>query len=58
VLYELSGFGVREVGEILGWSESRVKVTLHRARRRLRDLLRECPGDGAARLTRDHQTER
>ena len=38
-LYDLSGMSIREVSEILGWSESRVKVTLFRARRKLRDLL-------------------
>ncbi len=57
VLYELSGLGIQEVGEMLGWSESRVKVTLHRARRRLRDLLRECITNGATTATRDRQTK-
>lgn len=41
VLCELSGFRVREAAETLGWGESRVKVTLFRARRRLRELLKE-----------------
>ncbi len=51
VLCELSEFGIREACAVLGWSESRVKVTLFRARRRLRELLgcyvsepRECSG--------------
>lgn len=40
VLCELTGKSVREAAEVLGWGESRVKVTLFRARRRLRDKLR------------------
>jgi RNA polymerase sigma-70 factor (ECF subfamily) len=39
VLCELCGLSIREAAEILGWGESRVKVTLFRARRRLRDAL-------------------
>ncbi len=39
VLCELSGLRIREAAEVLGWGESRVKVTLFRARRRLRDDL-------------------
>ena len=45
VLSELSGLSIREAAEVLGWSESRVKVTLFRARRRLRDLLKDCVCD-------------
>jgi RNA polymerase sigma-70 factor (ECF subfamily) len=41
VLCELSGFRVREAAEVLGWGESRVKTTLFRARRKLRDMLKE-----------------
>lgn len=57
VLYELSGLSIREAGEILGWSESRVKVTLHRARRQLRDALRECVTGGDTSASRDRQTK-
>lgn len=39
ILYELSGLSIRDTARILDWSESRVKVTLFRARRALRDLL-------------------
>ncbi|HEY3244716.1 MAG TPA: RNA polymerase sigma factor [Phycisphaerae bacterium] len=39
VLCELCGLTIREAAEILAWGESRVKVTLFRARRRLRDAL-------------------
>ena len=39
VLCELSGWRIREAAEVLGWGESRVKVTLHRARGRLAELL-------------------
>lgn len=48
VLYELSGFAISEVAEILGWGEPRVKVTLFRARRRLRDRLRPYVSGDAA----------
>jgi RNA polymerase sigma-70 factor (ECF subfamily) len=41
VLCELSGLSIREAAEALGWTESRVKVTLFRARRRLRNRLRQ-----------------
>ena len=41
VLCELAGWKIRQAAEVLGWSESRVKVTLFRARRRLRDMLKE-----------------
>ena len=41
VLCDISGLKVGEAAEVLGWGESRVKVTLFRGRRRLRDLLRE-----------------
>lgn len=56
VLCELSGFSIREAGEVLGWGESRVKVTLHRARRRLRDELREHMNDDVKDEARDRQT--
>ncbi len=46
VLCELSGFSIREAGEVLGWGESRVKVTLFRARRGLRDRLGAYVGEG------------
>jgi len=39
VLCELSGLRIREAAEVLGWGESRVKTTLFRARRKLRDML-------------------
>ncbi len=39
VLYEVSGLSVKETAGVLGWSESRVKTTLFRARRKLRELL-------------------
>lgn len=39
VLCELCGKSIREAAELLDWGESRVKVTLFRARRRLRDRL-------------------
>ena len=48
VLSELSGLSIREAAEVLGWSESRVTVTLFRARRRLRDLLKDYASDQAA----------
>lgn len=39
LLCELQDLPLREAGEILGWSESRLKVTLYRARRRLKTML-------------------
>lgn len=41
VLCEFCGLSVREAAETLGWGRSRVKVTLFRARRRLRGMLSE-----------------
>ncbi|UCE60440.1 MAG: RNA polymerase sigma factor [Phycisphaerales bacterium] len=40
VLYELLGFTIQDAMETLGWGESRVKVTLFRARRELRGILK------------------
>ena len=40
VLCEYSGCTMHEAAQAMGWGESRVKVTLHRARRRLREALR------------------
>lgn len=45
VLCELNGFRVREAAAVLGWGESRVKTTLFRARRKLRDMLKEHVGE-------------
>lgn len=46
VLKEVEGRSVEEVGEILGWTPSKVKVRLHRARKRmLADLRRRHQGD-------------
>jgi RNA polymerase sigma-70 factor (ECF subfamily) len=39
VLFELEGLSIREVADVLNWSESRVKTTLCRGRKRLRILL-------------------
>lgn len=39
VLCDVSGMSTRDVAHTLGWGESRVKVTLFRARRALRKLL-------------------
>ena len=40
VLCELVGMSIAQAAEVLGWGQSRVKVTLFRARRRLREILR------------------
>jgi len=40
ILCELVGMTIAEAAEVLGWGKSRVKVTLFRARRRLREMLR------------------
>lgn len=39
VLYEISGLTIDETAEVLNWKQSRERVTLHRARRKLRILL-------------------
>lgn len=39
VLREMYGLSCREIGEELGLSEGAVKVRLHRARKRLRDVI-------------------
>ena len=49
VLYELSGLTIKETAEVLGWSESRVKTTLFRARRQMRDALKAAGGEVLAR---------
>jgi len=40
ILCELVGMSIAEAADVLGWGKSRVKVTLFRARRKLRELLR------------------
>ncbi len=48
VLCELSGMSIREASGVLGWTESRVKTTVFRARRKLREQLkREMDAEGA-----------
>ncbi|HNQ23833.1 MAG TPA: RNA polymerase sigma factor [Phycisphaerae bacterium] len=39
ILHELCELSVRDAAGVLGWSETRTKVTLFRARRRLRETL-------------------
>jgi RNA polymerase sigma-70 factor (ECF subfamily) len=56
VLCELSGLSVKEAADVLQWSESRVKVTLFRARRDLRDRLKEYVANGPARSLRDRDS--
>lgn len=41
ILCEMNGMSIADAAEALGWGHSRVKVTLFRARRKLRDLLKE-----------------
>jgi RNA polymerase sigma-70 factor (ECF subfamily) len=49
ILCEFVGMSIAKAAEVLGWGESRTKVTLFRARRRLRELLSsEMNGDSAA----------
>ncbi len=50
-LFELASMSVKETASCLGWSESRVKVTLHRARRNLRDSLLDLVGEDKAKLS-------
>ena len=53
VLCEFSGLSMSEAAEALGWGESRVKVTLHRARRRLRETLKRYVADEGRRVMGD-----
>ncbi len=46
LLRDIEGLSTREVARVLGLSESNVKVRLHRARRRLKDLLSRAVGPG------------
>jgi len=39
LLCEIGDLSIRTAGEILGWGESRVKITLFRARRKLKEML-------------------
>jgi RNA polymerase sigma-70 factor (ECF subfamily) len=41
VLHDLEGFSNREIAEVLGCSLGTVKIRVHRARRKLRDVLGE-----------------
>jgi len=47
LLRHVEGLSCREIGEVVDMTEGSVRVALHRARRRLRDQLREVL-DGAA----------
>ena len=57
VLCELSGLSIREAAGVLGWGESRVKVTLHRARRRLGEMLKGCMLDDGSTTRRKSALE-
>lgn len=46
ILRSIQGMTVDETGEILGWSQAKVKTTLHRAVKELRGLLSEKEGEG------------
>ena len=41
-LYELQGYGHREIAEIMNWSVGNSKSQLHKARRKLRAWIRAC----------------
>ena len=47
VLHDIQGFKHREIAGMMGWSVGTSKVQLHRAHRRLRDLLRETLTSGS-----------
>lgn len=40
-LFYLEEHTIEEIGEITGWTESRIKVTLHRARKSMKTILSE-----------------
>ena len=54
VLRDVEGFSVRETADLLGLSESNVKVRLLRARLALREQLTRVLGDKTARVYPDH----
>jgi RNA polymerase sigma-70 factor (ECF subfamily) len=54
VLRDIEGLSVRETADILGISESNVKVRLLRARLQLRERLTASLGDSATRVFPDH----
>ena len=47
VLHDIQGFKHREIAGMMGWSIGTSKVQLHRAHRRLRDLLQETLASGS-----------
>ena len=55
VLRDIEGLSVRETADILGISESNVKVRLLRARLQLRERLTSSLGDPATRVFPDHR---
>jgi RNA polymerase sigma-70 factor (ECF subfamily) len=57
VLRDVEQFSTKETAELLGISESNVKVRLLRARLRLRERLTRALGDESTRLTPDHDHE-
>lgn len=52
ILCDVADLRIREAAEALGWSESRVKVTVFRARRKLREKLEHLAG-GKRKSARD-----
>ncbi len=56
VLCELCDFSIREAADVLGWGESRVKVTLFRARRFLREKLKDFVGDAGDGVRQDRSS--
>ena len=55
VLRDIEGFSVKEAADLLGLSESNVKIRLLRARLALREKLTRVLGDEAARVLPDHR---
>ena len=58
LLRDVEGFSVRETAELLGLTETNVKVRLLRARLQLRELLTRTLGDPSTRLMRQHDHAR
>ncbi len=48
ILCEFVGLSIADAASVLGWGQSRVKVTLFRARRRLREMLKELVAGSSA----------
>ena len=45
ILKGINGFNVKEIASILGWTENKVRITYHRACKKLKSVTGGCPND-------------